>query len=46
LVGFGCAAHAVLMMSSRSLPLRRTFVALQNQSLDLHQQRLHVLRSQ
>ena len=46
LVGFGCAAHAVLKMSSRSRPLHRTFAALQNWSLDRHQQPLHVLRSQ
>jgi hypothetical protein len=45
LAGFGCAAHAVLKMSSRSQPLRRTFAALQNWSLDRHQQPLHVLRS-
>ena len=36
LAGFGCAAHAVLKMSSRSQPLRRTFAALQNWSLDRH----------
>jgi hypothetical protein len=45
LAGFGCAAHAVLKMSSRSQPLRRTFAALQNWSLDRHHKPLNVLRS-